>query len=261
MRTEKDVVRAWTANDVLLREKIHPLVIEPLSRPPGLPTEAEWDYILATSLARCFDTFRAVQVLCSPTTEAHLWIDAYILSRSIFEVDKTLSWCNKAPGNLQRFVDDYHLLVARRFASLSESAQAEVILERQTQIREREATVLQKYKRGSGTMSVMIGLEQICRELSEGKPEPNSLWEYNAYYREVSCFAHPTMWHLFSYRSKLTPITEVAPSPDIGFRSLFVSGGSFLRILQLWNELFKRLPHSQPYEWMRDWEKSWTVPV
>lgn len=254
MRTEKDVLRAWEANEALLRGRIHPLVIEPLSQPPGFSTEVDWDYILATSLAVCFDTFRAVQTLCSPNAEARLWTDGYILSRSIFEVSVTLDWCKKASGNLQRFVDDYHLLVARKLETLPDARRAEVRPERLAQIKARETTVLQKYDRGPRTMSVMKSLEQMCRELSEGEKEPNKLWEYNNYYREVSSFAHPTMWHLFSYRSKLTPITEVAPSPEIGYRALLISGGCFLRILQQWNELFKRLPDSQPYEWQKEWE-------
>lgn len=256
MRTENDVIRAWTANEALLREKIHPLVIEPLSKPPGLPTEAPWDYILAAYLGRCFDTFRSIQILCHPTSEAHLWIDAYILSRSMFEVDVTLRWCSKKSENLLRFVDDYHLKVARQFDSLPDTQKTEVNQERVVQIRMREATVLQRYDRGPGTMSVMIGLEQICRELSENEKEPNSLWEYENYYREASSFAHPTMWHLFSYRAKLSPITQIAPSPNTGYRALLIAGGCFLRILGRWNNHFKRLPDAQPLEWQRDWEAS-----
>jgi len=245
MRTEKDVIRVWAANESLLRERIHPLVIEPLSRPPGLPSKNDWDYILATYLARCFDTFRAIHILCNPNMEAKLWIDADILSRSMFEVDVTLRWCRK-------FLNDYHLKVARVFEALPGPQKSEVARERQTQIGEREASVLQTYNRGPGTMSVMVGLEQICRELSEGEKEPNLLWEYNAYYREVSSFAHPTMWHLFSYRAKLFPITEVAPPPEAGYRALLVSGGCFLRILGRWNRHFRRMPASQPGEWLTE---------
>jgi hypothetical protein len=108
---------------------------------------------------------------------------------------------------------------------MPDARKAEVKPERQTQILEREATVRQKYERGPGKMSVMSNLEQMCRELSKGEKEPNKLWEYENYYRDASRFVHPTAWHLFSYRAKLTPITEVVPSPDSGYRALLVSGG------------------------------------
>jgi hypothetical protein len=256
MRTEQDVVRAWTANEVLLREKVSPFVIQPLGQPPGLRTETEWEYIIAAYLGRSFDSVRSVQVLCNPKNEAHLWIDAYILSRSIFEVDVTLRWCNRKPGNLSMFLDDYHLKVARTFDSLSEQQKADVGTERQVQIQDREATVLGRYKRGPGTMSIMQNLQQICKDLSENEPEPNTLWEYNKLYREASSFAHPTMWHLHSYRAKLSPVTQLTPSPDIGYWALLLAGGCFLRILGQWNNQFRRLSDSQPFEWLVDWEKA-----
>lgn len=254
MATEKDVLRAWEANEALLHGRIHPLVIEPLNKPPGLSTEAEWNYIIATSLAVSFDTFTAVQILCNPNAEARLWTDGYVLSRSLFEVSVSLEWCKKSPENLQRFLDEYHLIVARQLDALPEAKRGEVKPERLAQIKERETTVLKKYDRGPRTMSVMKSLEQMCTELSKDEKEPNKLWEYNNYYREVSRFVHPTMWHLFSYRAKRTAITEVDPSPDTGFRALLISGGCFLRILQQWNECFKRLPFYQPYEWQKEWE-------
>ncbi|UVT20107.1 MAG: hypothetical protein H8K03_20400 [Nitrospira sp.] len=102
----------------------------------------------------------------------------------------------------------------------------------------------------------MKSLEQICKELSQNEPEPNTLWEYNKLYREASSFAHPTMWHLFSYRAKLSPVTEVTPSPDTGYWALLISGGCFLRILGQWNNQFKRLPEPQPFEWMVEWERT-----
>lgn len=258
VRTEKDVFRLWTANETLLRERIHPFVIQPLSGPPGLSTENEWDYILATSLGRCFDTFTAVQILSDPSKPQRLWIDAFVLSRSIFEASVTLQWCSKEAKNLERFLDDYHLRVARMLDSLPVSAQEEVRPERKQQIKEREAKVLKKYGCGPGKHSIMTGLEEMCRVLSAGQKEPNRIWEYNNYYREVSNFAHPTAWHLFSYRSKGTPITEVVPSADIGFRALLVSGGSFMRILEQWNQRFKRLKPELPYTWLREWESSFT---
>jgi hypothetical protein len=45
MRAEQDVIRIWEANEVLLRDRIFPLVIRPLSKPPGLPGESDWDYM------------------------------------------------------------------------------------------------------------------------------------------------------------------------------------------------------------------------
>jgi hypothetical protein len=154
------------------------------------------------------------------------------------------------------FIDDYHLKVARTFDAMSATGKTEVPPERQSQIRERETEVLQRHNRGPGTLSVMVGMEQICRDLSEGQTQPNSLWEYNNYYREASNFAHPTTWHLFSYRAKRTPTTEIVPSPDTGYRALLVAGGSFLRILQEWNNNFKRLPEKKPFEWLREWGRS-----
>ena len=152
------------------------------------------------------------------------------------------------------FIEDYPLKVARKFDALPEHRKREIPPERQAQIREREAIVLQRYGRGPGTMSVMVGLEQMCRDLSEGQQqEPASLWEYDNYYREASNYSHPTMWHICSYRAELSPITEIKPRPETGFRALLVAGGCFLRALQQWNHHFKRLADGQPLEWLIEW--------
>ena len=164
-----------------------------------------------------------------------------------------IRWCAKSKENCRRFLDDYHLHVARAFDSLPDDKKAEVRPDRLQEIKEREARVLETYGGGPGKRSVMLPLEEICRQLSAGQGQPDTLWEYENYYRDVSRFAHPTAWQLFYYRGKGTPITEITPLPDTAFRALLVSAGSFLRILQRWNDAFNRLPQRTPNQWLTEW--------
>ena len=121
-------------------------------------------------------------------------------------------------------------------------------------IRERDEA-LKRHGRGPGTLQLLPSLHERVRSLAEPlkKAVPNLESEYEVYYRDVSGFAHPSVWGTaLSLNDSEDSIPTVECSPRVGYNAVMLNGGLFFRILRCWNRRFRIVSEDTVDEWHRE---------
>jgi hypothetical protein len=250
------IKRIWEANEYLWSQKIVPCILEPLERKGGLDTKVLWEHILATAFGRSLKTFESIQRLCDPALPRRLWDDAFVLTRSPYEIFVTLEWIAREPdARSEQFYDEYSLKLAH-FLDLLGTERDDVSPERREEIYREREEVIKRHSRGPGTLRLLPTLEERVKDLAEplkGKV-PNLIWEYDFYYRDVSGFAHPSGWGIaLSLSNPKDSVPIVEPSSRVGYFAVLLNGNWFFRILKCWNTTFKVVPDETIEQWHREW--------
>ena len=250
------IKRFWEANEDLWNQKILPVVLDPLEKKGGLDTTGAWESILATAFGNSLKTFESIQMLCNPSLPRLLWEDAFILTRRHFETFITLEWiAQDAPKRAILFLDEYWLKSAHLLDLLDENEES-ISAEKRQEIYNQRDEVLKKHLKGRGTLNLLPKLWKRIDSLKEPLKtrEPNLVWEYDFYYRDVSGFVHPSGWgsiNSLSYAEGPVPVVE--PQYRIGLNAVLLNGSGLFRIMKCWNRTFKVLLEETLDKWHKLW--------
>lgn len=256
MKQIEEIKRIWKANEDMWNQKIMPLVLDPLEKKGGLGTTGPWEHVLATAFGNSLKTFESIQLLCNSSLPRLLWEDAFILTRRHYETFITLEWI--AQDSLERsilFLDEYWIKSAH-FLDLLDSNEENILSETRQEIYRQRDEVLKKHSKGCGTLHLLPKLKSRADSLVEPlkNREPNLAWEYDVYYRDVSCFAHPSGWgNMNSLSYAEDSVTVVGPQNRIGRNAVQLNGTGLFRIMKCWNRTFKVLSEETLDQWHKQW--------
>lgn len=252
----EDINRIWRANQDLWENKLLPTLLVPLEEKGGVNAGCQWQKIVAAGFGRSLQTFEAVQLLCAPDRPRRLWTEAFILTRAHYENFITLEWIAQEPEDrAQLLIDEFPLKMAHMLEMLGKKKE-QVNQERRKEITDAAEEVRKRRSLGPGRLHLLPKLQQRVRDLSEPlmKTYPNLEWEYEAYYRDVSGFAHASGWGVaLSISNPGEGVENVEPRLETGHNAVLNNGGWFFRILDLWNRVFNVLPREKLVEWHTDW--------
>jgi hypothetical protein len=126
---------------------------------------------------------------------------------------------------------------------------------REAILRERDE-VLDRHKRGCGTLQLLPSLQDRVQSLVGPLKGTilNLEWEYEFYYRDVSGFAHPSGWG-----TALSLVNSVDSTPTVecshrtGYNAVSLNSAWFFRILRCWNRTFLLVSNETIETWHREW--------
>ena len=247
----------WRNNEELWRTRIEPEILIPLEKVGGVGTPGTWENIVATAFGRSLQTFESVQMLSNPSNPRRLWTDAFILTRIHFETFVTIEWLSVGDheARVACFEDEYPLKMAYLLDQLGELRE-QVQREKREQIYRNRDEVLSRHGRSQGTLNLTPSLADKVREVARELPQRHQhlLSQYQNYYRDVSGFAHPSAWGLVGSLSDIAPeIQSVEPPLRVGYLAVFCNGGWFLKVLDCWNRVFKKVPAEKVDNWFKEW--------
>ncbi len=247
----------WDNNNRLWEEHVNKELLIPLDARGGLRIHQDEDGVAITALGPAMETFRAVQVLCSPQATEAFWADGFVLTRNLFETFVTLEWIElDRKERAQLYKDEYVLKIAHFSRMVGEKG---VRPEKLIEIRGWHEDVINRRKCGPDKQVLLPNLAERTRDVATklSGEYPHLQWEYDMYYRDVSAYAHSSGWGLWSTLASSEGPLEIKTNPQLGIRALMCNGAWLLRVIRVWNKVSLVLPDSQ----LKAWETEWTETI
>lgn len=208
----------WDNNQRLWDERVTKDLLIPLDARGGLRIQQEEDAVAITALGPSMETFRAVQRLCDPRADEALWADGFVLTRNLFETSVTLEWIKlDRKERAQLFQDDF---VLKRVHFMKMVGDDQVRPEKRAEICSQHEDVIRRRGCGPDKQSLLPHLAERVREVATSIPteQPPLQWEYDMYYRDVSGFAHPSGWGMWSTLPRRGGPIELKSNPLLASR-------------------------------------------